>query len=286
MSEQDAGSPQSGEIAFWNGVGGRAWAHRQESWDTVLAPLSEATLAQAAPHPGERVVDIGCGCGATTIALARLVGPTGRVLGVDVSAPMLARAAERLEPGQPVEFVRADATTHDFAPGTFDLLFSRLGVMFFAEPARAFANLRRALRPGGRLVFCCFRTARENPWMMVPLHAAYEHVPPLPKIGPEDPGPFAFASQERVRHILGAAGFAEIGFTPIDLEFDVGAGRGLAEAVATMLEIGAASRALAGRPAEQRAAAGRSIERALAQLQRGTRIPLAAAGWIVRAISP
>jgi ubiquinone/menaquinone biosynthesis C-methylase UbiE len=107
-------------------------------------------------------VDIGCGCGGTTIELGRLVGPGGRVLGIDVSAPMLARAAERLPPGLPVEFVEADATTYSFPRAGFDLLFSRLGVMFFAEPSRSFSNVRAALRLGGALVFVCFRTPRET----------------------------------------------------------------------------------------------------------------------------
>jgi ubiquinone/menaquinone biosynthesis C-methylase UbiE len=136
-------------------------------------------LKQAQARPGEHVVDIGCGTGASSIALAEHVGPSGQVLGVDVSAPMLARAAERLPPGAPIKFVRADATTAQFQPASFDLLFSRFGVMFFAEPARAFANLRTALKPGGRLVFACWRKFDENGWLQVPLRAAQEHVPPL-----------------------------------------------------------------------------------------------------------
>ena len=198
MSEMTADERNAKESAFWNGPAGRRWVNRQETWDVVLAPISAATIERAGVRPGERIVDIGCGCGATTIELGRLVGPAGRVLGLDISAPMLARAIDRLPPGLPVGFVQADAMTHPFARGGFDLLFSRFGVMFFAEPARAFTNLRSALRPGGRLVFACFRTPKENPWMMAPLQAAYEHVPPLPKVGPDDPGPFSDRKSTRL----------------------------------------------------------------------------------------
>ena len=274
------------QIAYWSGPGGAHWVNRQEVWDLVLAPITAATLARAAVERGERVVDIGCGCGATTIELARRVGPAGHVLGIDVSATMLARAAERVAPGAPVELVCADATSYPFAHGTFDLLFSRFGVMFFAEPARAFLNLRAALKEGGRLLFVAFRAAKENPWMMVPLRAALEHVPRLPELGPEDPSAFAFASEERVRRILGAAGFGAIGLEPFDLELDIAAGRGLDAAVASALEVGATSRAIDGKPPEVRSAVAASIRRALAPYARGTEVRLAAALWFVSATSP
>jgi len=145
------------EITYWNSAGGRRWVERQQSQDIVLGPILQATLERAQLQRGERVVDIGCGTGASSIALAEHVGPSGQVLGIDVSAPMLARAVERLPQGAPVKFVRADATTYRFESTASDLLFSRFGVMFFAEPARAFINLRTALKPNGRLVFACWR---------------------------------------------------------------------------------------------------------------------------------
>ena len=189
MSLQTQHDPKNeAEITYWNSAGGRRWVERQQSQDIVLGPILQATLERAQLRQGERVVDIGCGTGASSIALAERAGPSGQVLGVDVSAPMLARAAERLPPGAPVKFVRADATTYRFESAAFDLLFSRFGVMFFAEPVRAFANLRTALKPSGRLAFACWRKFDENPWLQVPLRAALEHVPPLPRPGPEDPG--------------------------------------------------------------------------------------------------
>lgn len=286
MATDAAAEPNAGQIEFWNGPGGRSWVDLQETWDTVLTPVLTAALARADVKAGERVIDIGCGCGASTIALARLVGPGGKVLGVDISQPMLARAAQRRPAGLSIELVLADATTHPFAQGAFDLLFSRFGVMFFAEPARAFANLRSALRPGGRLTFACFRTPRDNPFMMLPLHAAYEHVPPLPKLGPEDPGPFAFAAEERVRRILGQAGFQSIALEPCDLALDLAAGGGLDAAVASTMTIGATSRALSGQPEQTRAAVAASIRRALEPHVRGSSVPLAAALWLVTAANP
>lgn len=286
MSTVSVDERNADQVAYWNGPGGRHWVNRQQTQDVVLAPISAAVIARAAVQPGERVVDIGCGCGATAIELGRLVGAPGRVLGLDVSAPMLARAAERLPPELPVELIQADATTYPFAPGGFDLLFSRFGVMFFAEPARSFANLRRALRPGGRLAFVCWRAPRKNPWMMLPLHAAYEHVPPLPQLGPEDPGPFSFADAERVRRILDAAGFRSIGLEPFNLALDIAYGGGLDAAVAGALEIGPTSRAIEGQPPKILAAVAASIRQALAPYLRGATVPLAAAAWLVTAASP
>jgi SAM-dependent methyltransferase len=271
------------EVAYWNSTAGRHWVERQESQDAMLAPILAAALAKAQARPGEHVVDIGCGTGASSIALAAQVGPSGRVLGVDVSAPMLARAAERLPPGAPIKFERADATTFQFPPASFDLLFSRFGVMFFAEPARAFANLRSALKPGGRLVFACWRKFDENSWLQVPLRAAQEHVPPLPRPGPEDPGPFSFADQARVQRVLSEAGFRSVALEPHNFAIDVACGRGLDEALQTAMEIGPTARALQDQSAEVRTAVTTSVRHALQSHQRGDQVPLGAAIWIVTA---
>ena len=274
------------EIAYWNGAGGRNWVRRQQGQDAILAPISQAAIERATVRPGERVVDIGCGTGATSIELGERVGPSGHVLGVDVSEPMLARATERLPAGAPVKFVRADATTHQFQVATFDPLFSRFGVMFSAEPARAFTNLRNALRPGGRLAFACWRKSDENPWLMVPLRAAYEHVPPLPRPGPEDPGPFSFASEQRVRRILAEAGFQRTEVEPRDFKLDIACGNGIEEALETAVGMGPTSRALEGQPPQVRAAVTESVRQVLQPCQRGQNVPLAAAIWLVTARNP
>jgi SAM-dependent methyltransferase len=271
------------QIAYWNGPGGQHWADRQQTQDIVLAPVSEALIERARAKAGERVLDVGCGCGATTIAFAQKVGATGQVTGIDISGPMLARARQLAPAGLPVDFVLADATVYPFAPESFDLLASRFGVMFFAEPARSFANMRKALRPSGRLAFACWRDPRENPFFMAPLQAVYKHVPKLPQLGPEDPGPFSFASEARVNRILREAGFTGIAMEPCDLWLDIAVGRGLEAAVEATLEIGPAARALFEQPPDVRAAAALSIREALAPFARGQTVPLKASLWIVTA---
>jgi len=271
------------QIAYWNGSGGDHWVRRQELTDLVLAPVAQAVLTRAAAKPGEHVVDIGCGCGATTLALAEAVQPGGALVAADVSEPMLARARQRIGARPGVAYVCADAMVHPFEAGWADLLFSRFGVMFFGDPVAAFANMRRALKPGGRTVFACWRKPQENPWMMLPLQAAYLHVPKLPKQDPDDPGPFSFGDPDRVRRILTEAGFADVALEPVDLMLDLASGRGLDAAVAYTLDIGATSRALDGVSDVRRAAAAGAIRDALTPHVDGGRVPLAGAIWIVTA---
>ena len=271
------------QIAYWNGAGGLRWAQRQPVQDILLQPVADLIIDRAKIRSGERVLDVGCGSGSTTFAFAKAVGPSGHVMGIDISAPMLAVAREVTPPGSPVEFALADATIHPFAPESFDLLASRFGVMFFADPALSFANLRKAMRRTGRLAFACWREARSNPFFMVPLQAVYQHVPKMPQVGPEEPGPFAFASEERVKRILDAAGFSEVAMEPVDLALDVAIGGGLEAAVRSAIEIGPAARALTDHPPETVAAATQSIREALRPLAKGQTVLLDAAIWIVTA---
>lgn len=271
------------QLAYWNGPGAAHWVTHQAHTDIQLTPISEAVLAAAAAAPGERVLDIGCGCGTTTMRLADAVGAGGHVTGLDVSEPMLGWARERGADRANIEWVLADAATHPFAPAAFDLLFSRFGVMFFGDPVAAFANLRTAPRPGGRLVFVCWRPFDENPWMRVPLHAAYEHIPRLPKPGPEDPGPFAFADPARVERILTEAGWSAPRFTSVDVMLDLGAGGGLDRALEQATHIGAASRALREAPEETRPPAIAAIRAALEPYVSGETVKLGGAVWVVSA---
>jgi SAM-dependent methyltransferase len=276
------------QIAYWNGPNGLRWTDRQAEQDVLLAPVTKILIDRAVPKAGERVLDVGCGCGSTSIALAGQVAPpgfvpSGFVLGIDISGPMLARARELAPKGAPVDFVLADATVYPFDPEYFDVLVSRFGVMFFAEPVISFSNLRRALRPSGRIAFACWREPRENPWMMAPLQAIYQHVPKLPPPGPDDPGPFAFASEERVHRILGEAGCKQIEMEPVALSFDISIGRGLDAAVKAALQIGPGSRALDGHPPEVRAAAAKSVREMLEPFVRGDGVPLSGSIWIVTA---
>ncbi|MVT64207.1 methyltransferase domain-containing protein [Bradyrhizobium pachyrhizi] len=280
----NAGHPQNADqIAYWNGPGGQRWATRQAAQDIVLQPVLDLLVDRAATKAGQRVVDVGCGSGASSFALAAKVAPAGHVLGVDVSEPMLTRARQSVPQGLPVEFALADATVYPFAPESFDLLASRFGVMFFADPVVSFANLHKAMKPTGRLAFACWQEPRENPFFMTPLAAVYKHVPKLPPLGPEDPGPFAFASEARVKRILGEAGFSGIAMEPCRVELDVATGRGIDAAIQGALEIGPASRALEGHPDEVRDAAIASMREALAPFVKGDAVLLPGAIWIVTA---
>jgi SAM-dependent methyltransferase len=283
MSTFSADARNADQVAYWNGPAGKFWTERQDAMDTVLAPISAAVVAAAAAKACEHVIDVGCGCGATALDMAMQVGPQGSVLGIDISEDMLARARQRVPAGVRVTFLHADATTYAFRPASADVLVSRFGVMFFAEPVRAFANLRTALKPGGRVAFACWRAPKLNPFFVVPLMAAYKHVPKLPEVGPEDPGPFSLQSEERVQRILGEAGYRDVSMTPVDLKLDMARGKGLDAAVQNALEIGPAHRALMDQPDAARAAATAEIRAALAALQVGDKVPLGAAIWVVGA---
>lgn len=286
MDRLQSDAANADQVAYWNGRAGERWASQQAVQDTIFIPVTQLLIEHARPQPGERVIDVGCGCGDTSIAFGKRVGASGHVLGVDISEQMLARAREVAPANLPVEFALADATTYPFKAGAADLLVSRFGVMFFAEPARSFANLRKGLRRGSRLTFICWRGPKENPWLMVPLQAVYRHVPRLPPVGPEDPGPFAFASSERVEHILREAGFADIHIAPHDLSLDIAAGGGFESAVETAVIIGPANRALEEAAPDAKAAAIEAVRHDLKPFARGDSVRLGGAIWIVSATVP
>jgi SAM-dependent methyltransferase len=286
MSDATVHADNSAQAEYWNAAGGQKWVDHQEHQDEVLRPVSDRLIAAANPTPGERVIDVGCGCGATTIEFAERVSPGGQVLGLDISGPMLAHARERVPRNLPIRFERADATVYPFESEGADLVASRFGVMFFADPLQSFANLRKGLKAGGRLAFACWREARENPFFVLPLREAGKHAPPLPEMDPEAPGPFALANDMRTRRILADAGFTEVTITPADLELDIAAGRGLDTAVRAAVTVGPTSRMLADQSEAVRAAVTADVRKALAAHARGDSVPLGAAIWIVTAVNP
>jgi len=232
----------SEQIAEWNGALGQRWVAMQRELDRIVVPFGDAALKIAAPQPGERVIDIGCGCGDTSLDIARIVGKAGAVIGVDVSTPMLdvARARAALADCVHLVFREGDASEAEL-PADTDLLFSRFGVMFFSQPTRALSHLRASLRAGGRSVFVCWRAPRDNAWAMVPLSAARAAmgVTPAPA-DPNAPGPFAFADEQRVRSIMSEAGFGAVDVQRFDAAVTLGATpRSAAEAA---VQVGAVSR--------------------------------------------
>jgi SAM-dependent methyltransferase len=272
------------QLAFWNGRGGDTWVARQAHTDITLAPVTDALLAFAAPRAGERVLDVGCGCGASTLEFARAVGPAGRVAALDISGPMLAEGQARAEAAgiANVDWQQTDAAT---APlDEFDLLTSMFGLMFFGDPVAAFAHLREAATTNARMAFVCWRSLAENPWIELPMRAVAPHVPPRPKADPGSPGMFAFAEPERVSGLLTAAGWAAPRFDELNLDLDVAAGRGLEEAVVQSTQIGAVNSWLRGQPAEVVTAAVESVRAALAPHQDGSNVRLPGAMWLVSSV--
>jgi len=284
----EATGPNAQQIEYWNEVSGSRWVELSDSIEGMIEPFGAALLRAADARAGERVLDVGCGCGATSRALAARVGTSGHVTGIDISGPMLAEARRRrdaagIDAGA-LEFVHADAQSHELPERAFDLALSRFGVMFFAQPEAAFANLRRALRDGGRLAFVCWQEFARNPWMAVPAQAAAQHVE-LPAPGPPDaPGPFAFADPARVRGILAAAGFDRIGVDPVELELDLTASRSEDEVVDFSMRMGPAAAMLAGAAPEVIERVAKSIRDVLAGFRTDDgRIVMPARGWLATA---
>lgn len=280
-----AEGPNADQIDYWNGLAGERWARYQDRLDTMLAPFADAVLRLAAIEPGARVMDIGCGCGATTFEAAAKTDPSGRALGVDISGPMVARAKARATAlGSTAEFMLADAASHDFAAASFDLLISRFGIMFFADPAAAFAHMRQALAPSGRVAFVCWRPMKENGWVSVPLFAALPHLPPQEPPVPGAPGPFALADRDRFSGILKDAGYTGIEIEPFDTSLSLGRGADpLAEALEQTLDIGPLSRALVDQPDNIRTRVTEAVREALVKHETNGEIALDGAVWLVSA---
>lgn len=266
------------QAAHWNGPGGQGWLRAQARLDHSLVEIGRRVLALADAQPGETAIDVGCGPGGTTAALAQSVGSEGHVLGVDISQPLIDAALTRRLSN--ATFVVADAATHPFDAAAADLVFSRFGVMFFADPVAAFRNIRAS---GGRLGFVCWRPMRENPSFTVPISAALPFLPEPPKpTEPGAPGPFAFEDEARVRSILESAGYSDIAVTANDTKLAFGGG-GLDAAVDLAFHVGPLSRALPTIPEADRPRVRAAVEEAFAPYVGPSGVLMPAATWIVTA---
>ena len=265
---------------------GVAWVRMQGRSDAMIDPLGRAAMERLGVAAGQRVLDVGCGCGQTLLQLAALAGPSGHVLGVDISPPMLARARERAA-GQPtIALALGDAQTYAFAPGAFDALYSRFGVMFFDDPRAAFRNLRAAVRSGGGLSFVCWQDLAKNPWASRPFEAVMRLLPEsaMPDMLREGrPGPFFMSDPARVRAILGDAGWKDVSLEPVEMPLHLAGAATLDEAVEYSLEIGPAARAMTDAPEALKPALEAALREALAPFASARGVFVDGAAFVVGA---
>jgi SAM-dependent methyltransferase len=266
------------QAALWNGEMGQTWVEMARVTDQLFEPLT-APLLEAARAGASALLDVGCGAGFTTLALARELGPEARTVGADISGPLLLAARDRANAaGVPIEFVFGDAQTFEFEPASFDLIVSRLGVMFFADPVAAFANLRAAATDAGRLRFICWRDPAENPFMTLTARATKDLLD-LPARVPNTPGPYGLADPERTRGILADAGWSEVEVRP----FDVVCAMPADELMTFLTRIGPLREALAEADVERRVAVLEAVRTAAEPYVNGDRASFEAALWIVDA---
>lgn len=279
---QGANQDNSEQIGAWNGDQGQKWAANAAKLDILLEPFIDAVLARAGLTAGQNLIDIGCGTGTLSFAAAEQVSPGGSVTGVDVSVPLLSIAQSRATDKPTSQFIEADAAAFQVQT-PFDAAISRFGVMFFADPAPAFANIRTNIRPGGRLAFVCWQGLKDNEWVHLTLETAlpFFRTPPIPP-EPTAPGPFAFADAGRVRAILETSGWTNIAIAPWagDLQMP---GSDIKEAAEFMITLGPIARLLMDQGVDL-TPVGQALEQRLADKAAVTgQVCLAANAWIVTA---
>ncbi len=268
---------------YWNSQVGDEWVRHGDAIDVMLATLTDAAFEALALRSGERVLDIGCGGGATTLRAADLVGASGAATGVDISRPLLNLARQRAEGRANVSFVEADAGAGAIPGAPFNAAFSRFGVMFFEHPAAAFANIRAAMAPQGRMVFASWRPFAENLWSREPLMALGPLLKePLKPADPDLPGPFALSDPDKINRVLGASGWRDVAIERWD--GPIGVGRDAEEAAGFLLKIGPCARAINEQNLDPAAARKLLIE-FLKPHESANGIARPGACWIVRALA-
>lgn len=279
----------SEQINYWNGEAGQRWAAADDMMERILGPITEALLAHSEVSGLQRAVDVGCGGGSQTLQLARALGSDGSVLGIDISQPMLEVARGKVQVNEAgragIEFLQADASTHPFESNSFDLLFSRFGVMFFDDPVAAFTNLHAAMSSDGRLMFCCWQALKDNDWSWIPLQTALQYLPPPEPVDPRAPGPFAFADSVRLESILTQSGFCDVEMTPVSIEMHFEQGPTLAGCVRDMVKIGPIARLLESAGEEAFETICSALEPVLESNYRDNALHLPGAVWFVTALA-
>jgi ubiquinone/menaquinone biosynthesis C-methylase UbiE len=271
------------QTTLWNGPSGQAWVELQEVLDHMFRPFEELLVEAVRTGSASRVLDVGCGTGSTTLAVARLLGASGRCMGIDISEPMIATARDRADrEGTPASFLRADAQISAIEPAGFDMIISRFGVMFFEDPIRAFANLRQAARHDAELHVIAWRSAEENTFMTTAERAAAHLLPSIPARQPDGPGQFAFADQRRVSRILEESGWSGIEIQPIDAVCTLPEN----ELVRYVSRLGPLGRVIQDVDEATRAPVLDTVRAAFAPFVHGTEVRFTAACWMVRARAP
>jgi len=285
MTDRQTASSNAREVQYWNSAHTRLWADEHEAIDRLFAGLTQVALDHAAPKLGERVIDIGCGSGTTVLELAARVGPSGYVVGADVSKPSVEKARQRIAAASihQAEIMLCDVSTHVFPANSFDLVFSRFGVMFFSDPAATFANIRKAMKSDGRLALAVFRTPQENKWATAAVAAVRHLLPPMTPSGPEEPGQFSWADAARVRRILESAGFQDISLTPHDPAMALAGRGGSAEAASFMSRVGPVARATSDASEKQKKEVRAALEAYFKSQEGPQGVVLQGAIWVVTA---
>ncbi len=266
---------------LWNGAGGRGWVETEQLLDELLKPFEDALVASVSVCvSGGRVLDVGCGTGGTTIAVARLLGSSGSCTGIDISEVMIAAAQARAgRERSPATFICANAQVYPFEPGSFDAIISRFGVMFFEDSTKAFANLRRAATEDAKLRLIAWRSAEENPFMTAAERAAAPLLPQLPPRQPDAPGQFAFADGQRVCAILEESGWAGIDIQPVDVACTLPE----KELITYLTQLGPVGRILQHADDRTRAQVIETVRPAFDPYVHGQEVRFTAASWMVSA---
>jgi SAM-dependent methyltransferase len=270
------------QAEFWNAAEADHWVTNDERYDRMARPFNVLLFDAARIGPGSRVLDVGCGCGHTTRDAARRAAP-GHVLGVDLSGPMLERARQTAnEAGlDNVDFEQADAQVHDFPPAGFDAAISRFGVMFFANPVAAFANIRSAQDHNATLAFVCWQSLLDNDWIATPATAALEHVA-MPDLGdPTGPGPFSLESTDRINTVMSDAGYRDIDIEPVHQALWLG--RDADDAASYLASTGFAQAILETAPSDDAKRAIDAVRTALEPHATADGVLLGSAAWLVHA---
>ncbi|HET9930534.1 MAG TPA: class I SAM-dependent methyltransferase [Polyangiaceae bacterium] len=270
----------------WRDRSGQAWVREEARIDKTLVPFGRAALESLSLAAGQSVIDVGCGTGQTLVEIAGRVGPSGKVLGVDVSEVMVERARQRLAASgrANVEVELADAQSHSFEPARYDAVFSRFGVMFFENTAAACMNLVSALKRGGRLAFVCWQSIERNPWAFLPASAVREQLrmEALPDfLTPGRPGPFRFADPEPLGEALMLAQCQTVEFKALELKVHLGGAETLEQAVAYSLQVGPGARLLGDADAATKDAVAATLRKVFAPFVTESGVFMDARAWLV-----